>query len=204
MSKYHKFVRPAPPFESAPEPRVVSGGGRGARLRGGSSLQVMGDAIERAQQGKGRKAQRGGSKQRGRGLPPGFEKRTEQFGRGSRRLKGGNEVVIQRKHVGFGNKSRGVLKGGSKLLLKGGRAKRERGSMMRGGSMESGGAPPLSVADGSTPSTAADIGDSGGGALGVGENMMQMQRINPRPQQYGGVNVAPMRLMVDRIPVIGQ
>lgn len=114
-------------------------------------------------------------------------------------MRGGNEVVIQRKHVGFGKK----MKGGSKLLLKGG-AKRARGSMMRGGSMETGGAPPESIADGSTPSTQADIGDSGGGALGVGQNMMQMQHINPRPQQYGGVTVRPMRLMVDRIPVIGQ
>lgn len=189
MSKYHKFTRPAPPFESAPEPRVVSGGGGrrgGARLRGGSSLQVMEDAIEGAQRGQG-----GARRMRGSGRSQ----------RGGRKMRGGNELVIQRKHVGFGKKP--ALRGGSKLLLKGG-SRRKAGSMMRGGAMESGGAPPESIADGSTPSTQADIGESGSGALGVGQNMMQMQRINPRPQAYGGVTVRPMRLMVDRIPVIGQ
>lgn len=197
MSKYHRFVRPAPAFESAPEGgRVVSGGGRrgGARLRGGSSLQVMSDAIERAvQNGKG------GRTQRGRGKAP----------RPS--MRGGNELVIQRKHVGFGSRKKPQggcgrpLRGGSKLLMKGaGMPARERGSMMRGGG-DGGGAPPMSVADGGTPSTEADISSSGGsGALGVGANMMQMQQINPRPQRYGGVRVSPMRLMVDKIPVIGQ
>ena len=80
---------------------------------------------------------------------------------------------------------------------------RERGSMMRGGG-DGGGAPPMAAVDGSTPGTEADISSSGGGALGVGANMMQMQQINPRPQRYGGVRVSPMRLMVDKIPVIGQ
>ena len=197
MSKYHRFVRPAPAFESAPEGgRVVSGGGRrgGARLRGGSSLQVMSDAIERAvQNGKG------GRTQRGKGKAP----------RPSA-MRGGECPKIQRMHVGFGGGKqpqggRGrPLRGGSKLLMKGaGMPARERGSMMRGGG-DGGGAPPMAAVDGSTPGTEADIASSGGGALGVGANMMQMQQINPRPQRYGGVRVAPMRLMVDRIPVTGQ
>jgi hypothetical protein len=110
---------------------------------------------------------------------------------GSKLLKGGNEVVFQHKHIGFGRKMRGG-------------AVREAGSMMRGGS-DGGGAPPEAMSAGPTPSTEADIGSSNGsGALGVGTNMMQMQHINPRPQRYGGVRVPPMRLMVDRIPVNGQ
>ena len=148
-SPYHKFTRPAPQFESAPEPRVVSGG-------------------RRHLSGKGRRTMRGGSKL----------------------LTGGNELVLQHKHVGFGRRQRGG-------------AVRERGSMMRG-SGESVGAPPQAIDQQGTPSTEADISRSAGGALGVGENMMQLQRINPRPQKYGGVHVAPMRLMVDKIGTIGQ
>ena len=182
MSRYHRFVKPAPPFESAPEPRVVSGGAaRGARLRGGSSLQVMEDAIEGAQRGKGTRRIKGG-------------RRSAQ--------RGGEAPRYQRLHVGFGAKK---MKGGSKLLLKGGaRAARSRGSMMRGGSMESADTAASDAMTGSTPGTAADLGSDGNGALGVGTNMMQMTRINPRPQHYGGAIIAPMRLMVDRIPVNGQ
>ncbi len=190
MSKYHRFVRPAPPFESAPEPRVVSGGAaRGARLRGGSSLQVMEDAIQGAQRGKGR---------RGAAAPA-----VIKGGRRAPPQRGGEAPRWQRLHVGFGAKK---MKGGSKLLLKGGaRGARVRGSMMRGGSMESADTAASDAMTGPTPGTQADLGSDGGsGALGVGTNMMQMSRINPRPQKYGGAIIPPMRLMVDQIPVNGQ
>lgn len=192
MSRYTKFTRPAPPFESAPEPRVVSGGAaRGARLRGGSSLVTMQEAIEGAQRGKGgrRAPQQGGARRvKGAGRP---------------KLRGGEAPRWQRLHVGFGAKK---MKGGSKLLLKGGaRSARTRGSMMRGGSMESADTQAMDSMTGATPATQADLGSDGGsGALGVGTNMMQMTHINPRPQHYGGAIIAPMRLMVDRIPINGQ
>lgn len=142
--------------------------------------------------------------------------------RGKGRQKGGNELCYQRPtHVGFGRQSKAIGRGkvgrrpagsvndmGSKgrgARRMAGGASRKAGSMMRGGADEvvQGGSEPAPGPQGSTPSSASDISSSRG-ALGLGENMMQMRRINPRPQRYGGPLVPPMRLMVDKIPVEGQ
>lgn len=250
---YHRFVRPAPPFESAPEPNTISGGGR-SRMRGGAWYNKVLGAVGRiggaaagaymgGPYGMMAGSEAGGSladlvpdpdedetgeKQEERAYQRSLKRRQEEeaYSDGRRRMKstrpsmygngrsrpmrggrrlvtgagirrasamrgGANEMILQKKHVGFGKKR---MAGG---------AMRKAGSMLRGGAEERsefpGGAPPQSVMESGTSDQPPEIGGNSSGALGVGQAMMQMQQINPRPQQYGGPNVQPMRLMVDHI-----